>query len=124
MQGASKLQQPLPPQQVHEGVERKVVYLPTCVTRMMGPSLNDPERASTHEKLLSLFNKADYEVVYPEVSRITAAGSWRAVTEQHLALLRHSCKNIRGAGLLCYGLHTDLHSGRPGKQLLAQQAWA
>lgn len=72
MQGASKLQQPEPPQQVHEGVERKVVYLPTCVTRMMGPSLPDPERASVHEKLLSLFNKADYEVVYPEVSPLPA----------------------------------------------------
>lgn len=44
-----------------------MVYLPTCVTRMMGPSLPDPERGSVHEKLLSLFHKADYEVVYPEV---------------------------------------------------------
>ena len=98
MQGASKLQQPLPPQQVHEGVERKVVYLPTCVTRMMGPSLNDPERASTHEKLLSLFNKADYEVVYPEVR--PTAGSWGAAAEAHHALLCHACSGICVAGLL------------------------
>ena len=44
----------------------QVVYLPTCVTRMMGPSLSDKERASVHEKILSLFHKADYEVIYPE----------------------------------------------------------
>jgi hypothetical protein len=34
---------------------------------MMGPSQSDTERASVHEKLLSLFAKAGYEVVYPEV---------------------------------------------------------
>lgn len=50
------------------GVPRKVVYVPSCVTRMMGPSLADTERASVHEKLLSLFEKADYEVIYPKVS--------------------------------------------------------
>lgn len=47
-------------------IPRKVVYLPSCVTRMMGPSALDPETAPVHEKLLSLFGKAGYEVVYPE----------------------------------------------------------
>jgi D-lactate dehydrogenase len=47
-------------------IPRKVVYLPSCVTRMMGPSALDTETAPVHEKLLSLFGKAGYEVVYPE----------------------------------------------------------
>lgn len=43
-------------------VPRKVVYLPSCVTRMMGPAAGDYETASVHEKLMSLFDKAGYEV--------------------------------------------------------------
>ena len=44
--------------------------MPTCVTRMMGPARGDTETASVHEKLLSLFAKAGYEVIYPEVRPI------------------------------------------------------
>jgi D-lactate dehydrogenase len=44
------------------GIPRQVVYLPSCVTRMMGPSASDNETASVHEKLMSLFGKAGYEV--------------------------------------------------------------
>ena len=67
-QGAAKLD-PRPPAPPALGGQapRKVVYMPSCVTRMMGPSQSDTERASVHEKLLSLFAKAGYEVVYPEV---------------------------------------------------------
>lgn len=43
-------------------VPRQVVYLPSCVTRMMGPAGGDYETASVHEKLMSLFDKAGYEV--------------------------------------------------------------
>lgn len=39
-------------------IPRKVVYMPACVTRMMGPSASDYETASVHEKLMSLFGKA------------------------------------------------------------------
>jgi D-lactate dehydrogenase len=45
----------------------QVVYLPSCVTRMMGPSRGDPESEPVHDKLLSLLGKANYEVIYPEV---------------------------------------------------------
>ena len=62
----------------------QVVYLPTCVTRMMGPSLPDKERASVHEKLLSIFHKADYEVIYPEVSCPHTRGSMLHA-QHHLA---------------------------------------
>ncbi len=44
------------------GIPRKVVYVPSCVTRMMGPAATDSETASVHEKLMSLFSKAGYEV--------------------------------------------------------------
>jgi D-lactate dehydrogenase len=47
-------------------VPRRVVYAPTCVTRIMGPARGDDQQASTHERMLSLFAKAGYEVVYPE----------------------------------------------------------
>lgn len=48
------------------GIPRQVVYLPSCVTRMMGPSASDNETASVHEKLMSLFGKAGYEVILPK----------------------------------------------------------
>lgn len=68
LQGASKLNMNPPAPMVPEGsAPRQVVYLPSCVTRMMGPAASDTERASVHDKLLSLFSKAGYEVIYPEV---------------------------------------------------------
>lgn len=48
------------------GQPRKVVYVPACVTRMMGPAQGDTQQEPVHEKLLSLFEKGGYEVVYPE----------------------------------------------------------
>ena len=59
---------PAKPEQPASGLKRQVVYMPSCVTRMMGPALADTERASVHEKMLSIFEKAGYEVIYPEVS--------------------------------------------------------
>ena len=66
-QGASKLNMDPPKPAPSPGLPRQVVYVPSCVTRMMGPSRSDSETASVHEKLLSLFAKAGYEVIYPEV---------------------------------------------------------
>jgi len=45
-----------------------VVYLPSCVTRMMGPARNDAAAGeeAVHAKLMSVFEKANYEVVVPE----------------------------------------------------------
>lgn len=59
---------PRVPEQPKKGLPRQVVYAPACVTRMMGPASSDTEQGSVHEKLLSLFDKAGYEVIYPEVS--------------------------------------------------------
>ena len=69
-QGASKLDMDPPKPEPSPGLPRQVVYVPSCVTRMMGPSRSDSETASVHEKLLSLFAKAGYEVIYPEVSPV------------------------------------------------------
>lgn len=43
-------------------IPRKVVYLPSCVTRMMGPAASDYETASVHEKLMSLFAKVKHVI--------------------------------------------------------------
>jgi D-lactate dehydrogenase len=72
--GASPLRDPPPAPAIATSttsstpaIPRKVVYMPSCVTRMMGPSALDTDTtAPVHEKLLSLFGKAGYEVVYPE----------------------------------------------------------
>lgn len=49
-------------QQTSNGIERKVVYIPTCVTRMMGPSRGDQYQDSVHERMLALLSKAGYKV--------------------------------------------------------------
>lgn len=81
VQGASKLDMnPPKPAQPEAGIARRVVYLPSCVTRMMGPALSDTQKASVHEKLLSVFNKAGYEVIYPEVRHIPGSSPWPSWT--------------------------------------------
>ncbi|GAX77289.1 hypothetical protein CEUSTIGMA_g4735.t1 [Chlamydomonas eustigma] len=66
--GSAPLKVPEPPAvvAVSPALPRKVVYMPSCVTRMMGPSGSDTETASVHEKLMSLFSKAGYEVIIPK----------------------------------------------------------
>ena len=51
-----------------KGLPRKVVYMPSCVTRMMGPSRGDDAAGdeAVHAKFLSLLDKAGYEVVVPD----------------------------------------------------------
>jgi len=47
---------------------KKVVYLPSCVTRMMGPARSDVDAGgeAVHAKLMSVFDKAGYDVLIPE----------------------------------------------------------
>ena len=47
------------------GIERKVVYVPTCVTRMMGPSLSDTETGSVHMKIMNLLEKVIGSLAFP-----------------------------------------------------------
>lgn len=64
--GAKALPTPKPVEQTAPGIERKVVYLPSCVTRMMGPARGDSTEKSVHEAMLSVMEKAGYEVIYPK----------------------------------------------------------
>ena len=41
----------------HAWKRLQVVYLPSCVTRMMGPARSDSEREPVHAKLMSIFAK-------------------------------------------------------------------
>jgi D-lactate dehydrogenase len=47
------------------GRERKLVYLPSCVARTMGPARNDPDPRAVFEAMLSLLDKAGWDVVFP-----------------------------------------------------------
>lgn len=44
----------------------RVVYVPSCASRTMGPALGDPETASLPEKTAGLLAKAGFAVVYPK----------------------------------------------------------
>jgi D-lactate dehydrogenase len=46
--------------------ERKVVYFPSCINRSMGISRDHKQEIQLTEKMVSLINKAGYEVLYPE----------------------------------------------------------
>jgi D-lactate dehydrogenase len=65
---APPLPQPMPrpvaPQAA--AASRKVVYVPSCVTRMMGPSRGDSEQEAATQKMLNVLQKAGYEVIYPK----------------------------------------------------------
>ena len=44
----------------------KVVYLASCVSRIMGPSRGDEETDSLHAKMQNLLTKAGYQAIYPQ----------------------------------------------------------
>jgi len=46
----------------------RVVYIPSCASRTMGPAKGDPEGDSLPVKTAALLRKAGFEVVYPEHS--------------------------------------------------------
>ncbi|MFT0139457.1 FAD-binding and (Fe-S)-binding domain-containing protein [Alcanivoracaceae bacterium MT1] len=48
------------------GQRPRVVYLAACVSRAMGPSLNDREQVPLIDKTRALLEKAGFEVVFPE----------------------------------------------------------
>lgn len=43
----------------------KAVYFPSCLTRMMGPAKDDPDQRQLSAVMLSLLDKAGYQVIYP-----------------------------------------------------------
>lgn len=51
------------------GIPRQVVFLPTCVNRMMGAARGDDSyKGSTLEVFTRLANKSGYQVIVPQVS--------------------------------------------------------
>ncbi len=46
--------------------DNKVVYLPSCASRTMGPQRDSNEQQSLAEVTVALLNKAGFEVIYPE----------------------------------------------------------
>jgi D-lactate dehydrogenase len=44
----------------------KVVYFPSCINRSMGLSADQKEEQQLTEKMVSLLNKAGYDIIYPE----------------------------------------------------------
>jgi D-lactate dehydrogenase len=57
---------PAPKAQAEAAGRPQVVYLPSCVSRTMGPARSDPEREPLPEKTHALLEKAGYAVIYPE----------------------------------------------------------
>jgi D-lactate dehydrogenase len=45
---------------------REVVYFPSCINRSMGVSRDHRQEKQVSHKMVSLMNKAGYEVIYPE----------------------------------------------------------
>ena len=50
---------------VVRGRGRRVVYFPSCVARAMGPARGDPEDRCVSAAVLSLLEKAEYDVLFP-----------------------------------------------------------
>jgi len=44
----------------------KVVYFPSCSSRMMGPAQSDPDQRPLSQAVLAVLEKAGYEVILPE----------------------------------------------------------
>ncbi len=79
----------------------RVIYLPACVSRAMGPAASDKEQTSLLDKTIALLNKGGYEVVIPEgldnlccgqpfASKGYAEEGTRKLTELRDALLKAS----------------------------------
>jgi len=48
------------------GEQPRVVYFPSCITRVMGPARGDGEREDLPQLTLALLHKAGFAVIYPE----------------------------------------------------------
>ena len=48
-----------------KGRDRRAVYFPSCLARTMGPAKGDPDRRSLSDAVLSVLDKAGYDVRFP-----------------------------------------------------------
>lgn len=60
-QASAKLSVPVPVSQLGN----TIVYFPSCITRTMGPAKYDSDQRSLHQVMLSLLDKAGYNVIFP-----------------------------------------------------------
>ncbi len=49
-----------------KGSPDKVVYFPSCIARTMGPAQKDTDARTVYEAMLSVLDKAGYDVIFPE----------------------------------------------------------
>ncbi|NQV34686.1 MAG: FAD-binding oxidoreductase [Phycisphaeraceae bacterium] len=87
------------------GSERKVVYFPSCINRSMGVSLEHRHEKQLSETMVTLLNKAGFEILYPEnlnalccgmaffSKGYTEAGTWKS--DELQAALVHASQNGR-----------------------------
>jgi len=54
------------PHTAASGTRPRLVYFPSCAARLMGPGVDDEERASLPEILIKVFDRAGYDLVLPE----------------------------------------------------------
>lgn len=77
---------PYKPKDVDTGFSGlKVVYFPSCLNQMMGPSPDD-KALPLVEEMVSLLNKAGYEVIFPERMDSLCCGSiWESKGQPEIA---------------------------------------
>jgi len=51
---------------IAKGSDLKVVYFPSCVARAMGPAKGDKEQRPVFDAMLSILEKAGYDVLFPK----------------------------------------------------------
>jgi D-lactate dehydrogenase len=51
---------------IRKGSDRKVAYFPSCVVRTMGPSRKDKDQRTVFDAMLSVLDKAGYDVLFPD----------------------------------------------------------
>lgn len=56
----------VPPAPAPESDAPRVVYLPACVSRVMGPASGDAEQTTLQDKTRQLLEKGGYQVVHPQ----------------------------------------------------------
>jgi len=57
-----------------KGSDQKVVYFPNCIVRTMGPAKNDKDQRPVFEAMLSVLNKANYDVIFPKAMERLCCG--------------------------------------------------
>lgn len=57
----------------------KVVYFPSCINQTMGLQRKSPEKAALVNKMVSLLNKAGYEIIFPKgMERMCCGTIWES----------------------------------------------